>query len=103
MTSETSGESKTDRLLAEMAARYWYPLYSYLRRKGHPAHDAQDFTQGFFAHLMTADRLSGANADKGRFRSYLMGAINHYVINVREKEMAQKRGGGQILLSIEHS
>ena len=94
--------SNTERFVAEMATSYWYPLYVYLRRSGQSPHDAQDLTQGFFAHLLTGERLKGADAEKGRFRSYLLGAMNHYLANVRERASAKKRGGGQIPLSIEH-
>ncbi|MGK0184859.1 MAG: DNA-directed RNA polymerase specialized sigma24 family protein [Verrucomicrobiales bacterium] len=93
--------SVTVQALAEMGGRYWYPVYAYLRKRGHSAHDAQDLVQGFFTELLSRDGLAGADREKGRFRSYLLGAVNHYVSKTRARESAQKRGGGQIPISID--
>lgn len=100
-TSSTSTGSATDKALAEMVGRYWYPVYAYLRKRGQSAHDAQDLVQGFFAELLSGDGLAGADRERGRFRSYLLGAVNHYVSKTRARESAQKRGGGQIPISID--
>lgn len=87
--------------LSKMCSAYWYPLYAYLRKTGHSGHDAQDLTQGFFAHLFSADRLSEADPHRGRFRSYLLGALKHYLSDVRKHQSALKRGGGIPPVSIE--
>src|SRR6058998_3691806 len=62
--------------LEQLCQTYWYPLYAYVRRRGYPPHDAQDLTQGFFARLLEHQSLAKADPNKGRFRSFLLGAIN---------------------------
>ena len=99
--SDEDGVKPTTEILAELASSYWYPLYVYLRRRGTPTADAQDHIQGFLTHLLEGDRLAGIDRTKGRFRSYLLGALNHFVSDVRKRNQAQKRGGGVIPLSIE--
>ena len=84
-----------------LCSRYWYPLYAYLRKRGHSSHDAQDLTQGFFTHLLSGDRISNLDPSKGRFRSYLLGAMDHYLSDRRKYQNAQKRGGGKVPISIE--
>lgn len=98
---ESSQSSATTRALAELSGRYWYPLYAYLRKRGHPDPDAQDLTQGFFAELLSGNGLAGVDHEKGRFRSYLLGALNHYVLKVYARGSAQKRGGGKAIISID--
>ena len=90
-----------DRRFADLCSRYWYPLYAYLRRKGRSSHDAQDLTQGFFAHLLGGDRIGGLDPLRGKFRSYLLGAMDHFLNDRRKYENAQKRGGGKVPVSIE--
>jgi DNA-directed RNA polymerase specialized sigma24 family protein len=85
-------------LLCEM---YWYPLYAYLRRRGHTAEDAQDLTQGFFESLLEHDGLRVVDRARGRFRSFLLGALNHYVSNMRDRHRAQKRGGSVPHISVD--
>jgi RNA polymerase sigma-70 factor (ECF subfamily) len=89
------------RALATLCELYWYPLYAYLRRRGHTAEDAQDLTQGFFSYLLEHSTLGVADRARGRFRSFLLAALNHYVSNVRDWERAQKRGGASPRLSID--
>src|SRR4029434_11039669 len=64
--------------LAELCARYWYPLYAYLRRKGHIAAEAEDLTQEFFARLIEKRWLEKVRRDGGHFRSFLLGALKHF-------------------------
>jgi RNA polymerase sigma-70 factor (ECF subfamily) len=80
--------------LRQFCASYWLPVYSYLRRRGHAPADAEDFTQGFFAYLLESDFLARPDPARGRFRSYLIGALRHYLSGHFEKVGAQKRGGG---------
>jgi len=87
--------------LAELCGTYWYPLYCYVRRRGHSPEDAQDFTQEFFARLVERNWLSNANREKGRFRSFLLGAMNHFLADQRDKSHALKRGGGVPLLPLD--
>lgn len=87
--------------LEELCRTYWYPLYAYVRRKGHDVHDAQDLTQEFFARLLRGDSLLQVHPDKGRFRSFLLAAMNHFLAKQWRRETAQKRGGGQAALSLD--
>lgn len=80
--------------MATLCDRYWYPLYAYLRRRGHTADEAQDLTQGFFLFLLEHHTLERVDQRRGRFRSFLLASLNHYVSNAHDWERAQKRGGG---------
>src|SRR5437762_14341121 len=88
--------------LAALCELYWYPLYAYLRRRGHSADDAQDLTQGFFAYLLEHHALYVVDQTRGRFRSFLLAALNHYVSNARDRHRAQKRGGAAPRVSLDH-
>jgi RNA polymerase sigma-70 factor (ECF subfamily) len=87
--------------LASLCETYWYPLYAYVRRKGHQAAEAQDLTQAFFAELLEKERFQLADQERGRFRSFLLAALNHFIANQWRAANAQKRGGGNIPLSID--
>ena len=80
---------------------YWYPLYAYVRRQGHDSHEAQDLTQEFFFRLLEANSLASVHPDKGRFRSFLIASLKHFLINEWKRSQRQKRGGGQTHFSIE--
>jgi DNA-directed RNA polymerase specialized sigma24 family protein len=80
--------------LSELCQIYWRPVYVFLRRQGIPEHDAQDLTQGFFAELIDSCAYTRADPMKGRFRSFLLGTLKHFVAHVRDHDRAQKRGGG---------
>jgi RNA polymerase sigma factor (sigma-70 family) len=80
--------------LSELCQIYWRPLYAFLRRQGYGPEDAQDLTQGFFAHLIETRAYARADREKGRFRSFLLGALKHFLAHARDYERAQKRGGG---------
>lgn len=87
--------------LEELCRTYWYPLYAYVRRKGHEVHDAQDLTQEFFARLLRGNSLAGVQPEKGKFRSFLLAAMNHFLAKEWRRETAQKRGGGQVVFSFD--
>jgi RNA polymerase sigma-70 factor (ECF subfamily) len=89
------------RALADLCASYWYPLYAYIRRRGYPADRAQDLTQGFFESLLRHDFLRTVGPEKGRFRSYLLAACQHYLSNQRDHDRALKRGGPHVFCSLE--
>jgi len=99
--------AKTQRLTEAGPARenlcraYWPPLYAYVRRLGHSPHDAQDLTQEFFARFLERDCLAAVDQAKGRFRSFMLAALKHFLSNERDKERAQKRGGGVVPLRID--
>src|SRR5580658_853428 len=84
--------------LEKLCRAYWYPLYAFVRRQGHDENSAKDLTQGFFARLLEKNYLAQVDQDRGKFRSFLLASLKHYVADERDKERAQKRGGGQILL-----
>lgn len=99
---------KEDLLSAEQALEklcrvYWLPLYAYVRRQGESPHDAQDLTQEFFARFLEKDFLGSVDQTKGRFRSFLLAALKHFLSNQRDRARAQKRGGGQTPLSLDFS
>jgi RNA polymerase sigma factor (sigma-70 family) len=87
--------------LSELCQIYWRPLYSFLRRQGCSAEDARDLIQGFFADLIEKRAYARADRDKGRFRSFLLGALKHYAADVYDRGRALKRGGGMILQSLD--
>jgi RNA polymerase sigma factor (sigma-70 family) len=87
--------------LEALCSRYWYPLYAYVRRCGHAPHDAQDLTQGFFARLLAKDDLKAVRRSKGRFRSFLLAALKHFLANEWRNARAQKRCGNIALLSLD--
>lgn len=84
-----------------LARRYWQPLYAYVRRRGYTVHETEDLVQEFFARFIEKDYLQTVSADKGRFRSFLLACLKHFLADERDKHQAQKRGGGQKLLSID--
>ena len=87
--------------LERLCSVYWRPLYAYIRRQGESAHDAQDLTQEFFLRLLEKDWLNAVDQGKGRFRSFLLAALKHFLSNERDKARAQKRGGGQAPLPLD--
>jgi DNA-directed RNA polymerase specialized sigma24 family protein len=89
--------------LAQLCTIYWPPLYAFLRRQGRSPEDAKDLTQGFFGHLLAANRLQQVHPAKGKFRSFLLACLQNFVQNERDKEQALKRGGGRLLLSLDLS
>jgi RNA polymerase sigma factor (sigma-70 family) len=87
--------------LAALCEAYWYPVYAYVRRRGHGEEDARDLTQAFFARLIEKNDLRAADPVRGRFRSFLLAAVRHFLANQYDWQSAQKRGGGQPALPIE--
>lgn len=99
--SAHEGEARRRQALEELAATYWRPLYVYVRRKGWDSHGAEDIIQGFLERLLGRDFLDGLDPEKGRFRSYLRTSLDRYMINLGEKERAQRRGGGRPVASLD--
>src|SRR5262245_21024102 len=98
-TSTEESVSALDRLCRQ----YWEPLYYFVRRRGYSEHDAQDLTQGFFARLLEKHSIGAADRERGRFRTFLLTALEHYLANEWDRANSQKRGGGQQFLSLEHT
>jgi len=83
--------------LSKLCETYWYPLYAYARQRGYSPPDAEDLTQEFFARLLEKNTLAALTREKGKFRSFLLTALNHLLVDEWKKVRAQKRGGGQIV------
>lgn len=97
-----SAETTQSRVALEHLCRaYWHPLYCYARRRGHSSPDAQDLVQGFFAELIASNPFQKLSPDKGRFRAFLLAAMNYYLSGDYDRRKAAKRGGGLALLSLD--
>ena len=101
LTAGQSASTASSQALELLCRTYWYPLYAYVRRKGYDAHVAQDLTQEFFARLLARNYLSVADRNRGKFRSFLLGSLEHFLAREWTKAHAQKRGGGQSLFSLD--
>ncbi len=86
--------------LADLCRAYWYPLYVFVRKRSHDSHEAQDLTQGFFERLLEKNVLNEVHPDRGRFRAFLLAAVQHFVANEWTRARAEKRGGGRKPLSL---
>ena len=87
--------------LAKLCEAYWYPLYAFVRRQGVSEHDAQDLTQEFFARLLEKGWLGGVDRERGRFRSWLLASMKHFLANEWDRGRTKKRGGGAVLFSFD--
>lgn len=92
---------QSDRALEELCRAYWFPLYAYVRRRGHAKADAEDLTQAFFARLLEKNFLANLDSEKGKFRAFLLAALKHFLANEWDKSQRQKRGGGVAHLSLD--
>jgi RNA polymerase sigma-70 factor (ECF subfamily) len=88
-----ASQTRAREALEELCRTYWYPLYAFVRNRGYSATDAQDLTQAFFARIIETGGFASADKEKGRFRSYLLGAMKHFLANEWHRAKAQKRGG----------
>lgn len=98
---DLENEDESARALEHLCRAYWYPLYAFVRRSGKSVEDAQDLTQGLFAKLVSSGSISGVDASRGRFRSYLLQAMQNYMTSEWRKETAEKRGGIDIPFSLD--
>lgn len=87
--------------LASLCQSYWHPVFAYLRAHGLDRQEAEDVTQGFFTRLIEKGVLRHARRERGRFRSFLLASLKHYLSNERQRERAKKRGGDRVLLHLE--
>jgi DNA-directed RNA polymerase specialized sigma24 family protein len=87
--------------LEHLCNAYWYPLYAYVRRRGYDPHNAEDLTQEFFFRLVRDNYLRVADRERGRFRTFLLSAMMHFLSNERARAQAAKRGGGKQLVSLD--
>ena len=87
--------------LEQLCRAYWYPLYAFVRRYGYSPEDAQDLTQGFFARFIAKEYLEDVDRAKGRFRSFLLAAMKHFLANQWDRAHARKRGGSAERVTLE--
>jgi len=87
--------------LTHLCKAYWYPLYSFVRRRGYSPHDAEDLTQAFLAHLLEKRGLERVDPEQGRFRTFLLASLKNFLTNDWDRVHALKRGGGQTILSLD--
>jgi len=99
---QAQGESPAAQEALEKLCRiYWRPIYSFIRRQGVAPPEAEDFTQGFFASLLEHRNLDAVRKERGRLRSYLLGALKYFLADERRRGMAIKRGKGHQLIPLE--
>ncbi len=96
-----SGEPGADTALEWLCRTYWYPVYAWIRGRGHGAEDAQDLTQGFFASLLRRDSLASVAQEKGRFRTFLIRSIQYFLADACAHRIAARRGGGRGLVELD--
>ena len=101
MVSAQSQAAGGEAALSELCRIYWYPLYSFVRRRGYSPHDAQDLTQGFFLHLLEHRALTQVDRLKGKFRSFLLASFQNYLSNEAQRARSLKRGKGYEFVSLD--
>ena len=101
LSARANDSPQSDDALETLCRNYWRPLYAYVRRRGHMKEDAEDLTQAFFARFLGKNYLAGLNAERGRFRGFLLASLKHFLANEWDKSQRQKRGGGLTPLSLD--
>jgi RNA polymerase sigma factor (sigma-70 family) len=96
-----SASPQSTAALERLCHTYRYPLYAYIRRRGHKEHDAEDLTQGFFAHLLARHAFRGVMPGRAKFRTFLLTALNNFLADEHDWQQAQKRGGGKQIISFD--
>lgn len=97
------GSPQAATALEALCRTYWYPIYAYLRRQGHPPDVAEDFTQEYFARLLTRNHLSVVQPERGRFRSFLLASLRNFLVDQHRHASAAKRAGGRFAISLEQA
>lgn len=102
LVAQAGGQESEEahRALESLCRSYWYPLFAYVRYRGYPAHQAEDLTQAFFVQLLSKNYLAGADRTRGRFRTFLLTSMNHFLANQWDRDQALKRGGGCEFVSL---
>ena len=101
LAAGNASEPRAREALAELCRTYWPPVYGYLRRRGYNRDDAQDLTQDFFQHILQEETLRRATPKRGRFRSFLLGALSRVIADERMHQRAQRRGGQAAFISMD--
>ena len=93
--------AEAEEALERLCALYWYPVFAFVRRQSHSAEEAEDLTQGFFVRLIEKGDIGDADRSRGRFRTFLLTACRHFLLNERDRMLTLKRGAGRPALSID--
>jgi RNA polymerase sigma factor (sigma-70 family) len=101
LAAQQGDSPAADGALESLCRAYWYPLYVFVRRRGYQPHDAEDLTQEFFARLLQQDYLRSVDRNKGKFRSFLLAALQHFLANEWRRAHAEKRGGNVSFISMD--
>ena len=101
ITASAQGSAEARAALEGLYRAYCHPVYTFIRRRGYSRPDAQDLTQDFFIHLLEKGMLSRADPQRGRFRSFLLGALDHFLAHAAERAAACKRGGGREMVFLD--
>jgi|SRR5581483_7944734 RNA polymerase sigma-70 factor (ECF subfamily) len=99
--SARAQDSQSGEALETLCRAYWYPLYAFIRRQGSAPADAEDLTQAFFARFLEKHYLKSVNPDKGKFRSFLLASLKHFLANEWDRARTKKRGSGAVHLSLD--
>ena len=101
LVAGNASEPRARQALAELCRTYWPPIYGFLRRRGYNRDDAQDLTQNFFQHMLQEETLRRASPERGRFRSFLLGALDRVIADEQAHGRAQRRGGQAAFISMD--
>src|SRR5436309_11674748 len=101
LKARSSDEAESRDALATLCQAYWFPVYSYVRHRGHDPETARDLTQGFFAALLERRGIAEARRERGRFRSFLLTSVKNFLSDEQDHQRALKRGGGHTPISID--
>ena len=98
---DASGQNQVQQALENLCRSYWYPIYAFVRRRGHDRATAEDLTQGFFLKLLDKQYLRDVDRERGRFRTFLLASLKHFLSNEREYANAKRRGGDTTTFSLD--
>ncbi len=98
---DEASQTHARKALEELCRAYWYPLYAFVRYRGYSSDDAQDLTQSFFARIIETGGFASADPERGRFRSYLLGAMKHFLANEWHRARTRKSGGGVTIIELD--
>ena len=98
-----SDPSAATAALERLCQRYWYPIYAFVRQRGHDGHESEDLTQGFFHFILERQALHRVDRQKGRFRSFMLTALTNFLHNERDKSQTLKRGGRHEIVSLDET
>jgi len=101
LAASDSASTQHEPALSSLCQTYWFPLYAYLRRRGYDSHQAEDYTQGFFAGILERKGLQRADPKYGKFRSFLLASLKNFLADEWDHTQAQKRGGDKKVLSLD--